>query len=172
MSAASLSPIHKVAAFDQSGSPIELWIPGEVPLTIKVDNNEVLTLMTLGTHPEELALGYLRNQNLIENIEDIKSVSVDWEKEVIYIYTNHGQGIADFERKLSKMTVTCGCGQGTIFSCTIDKIYELRLTGITVRQSAIYALLKKIIPYNRVYRQAGSVHGCGLCKEDHVMMFC
>ena len=171
MSAAGLSPIHRVVALDQSGSPTELWIPGEAPLTIKVDNKEIVTLMTLGTHPEELALGYLRNQNLIENIEDIKSVSVDWEKEVVNIFTIHGEGIADLEKKLSKKTVTSGCGQGTLFSCTIDKIYEMRLPGINVRQSAIYALLKKIIPYNRVYRQAGSVHGCGLCKEDQVMIF-
>ena len=171
LSAADLSPIHRVVAFDQSGSQTELWIPGEAPLTIKVDKKEIVTLMTLGTHPEELALGYIRNQNLIENIEDIKSVNVDWEKEVVNIITKHGKGIADFEAKLSKMTITSGCGQGTLFSCTIDKIYDLRLPGITVRQTAIYALLKKIVPYNRVYRQAGSVHGCGLCKDDRVMMF-
>jgi FdhD protein len=171
MSAAGLSPVHRVVALDQSGNPTELWIPGEAPLTIKVDNNEIVTLMTLGTHPEELALGYLRNQNLIENIEEINSVSVNWEKEVVNIITKHGKGIADFERKLSKLTVTSGCGQGTLFSCTIDKIYELRFPGTTVRQSAIYELLKKIIPYNKVYRQAGSVHGCGLCKDDQVIMF-
>ena len=143
MSEAGLSPIHRIVALDQSGSPTNLWIPGEAPLTIKVDKKEIVTLMTLGTHPEELALGYLRNQNLIENIEDIESVKVDWEKEAVNILTKHGKGITDFEKKLSKKTVTSGCGQGTLFSCTIDKIYELRLPGINVRQSAIYALLKK-----------------------------
>ncbi len=116
MSAAGLSPVHRIVALDQSGSPTELWIPGEAPLTIKVDNIEIVTLMTLGTHPEELALGYLRNQNLIENIEEINSVSVNWEKEVANIFTKHGKGIIDFESKLSKLTVTSGCGQGTLLA--------------------------------------------------------
>jgi len=171
MTSASLAPTHKVDAVDQFGNIRQLQIAGESPLTIKVDDREVVTLMTLGTHPEELALGFLRNQRLIENIEDIQSVEVNWERETVNIVTKHGKGIVDWQQKLSKRTVTSGCGQGTVFSCTLDKLYEKRLPKITLRQSMLYALLKSISQYNKIYKQAGAVHGCGLCMGADIVLF-
>lgn len=171
MTAAGRSPTQRVMAVDQSGIQREVWIPGEGPLTIKIDRKEIVTLMTLGTHPEELALGYLRNQRLIENLEEIASVHVDWEKEIASVLTTHGRAIADLEKRLSRVTVTTGCGQGTVFSCTIDHIFESRLPAVTLYQSTIYGLLKAVGKWNPIYKQAGSVHGCGLCQEDRVMMY-
>lgn len=126
--------------------------------------------MTLGTNPEELALGYLHNQRLLERIEDIESVEVDWDRETVSVTTRHGQGIPDLEKKLSRMTVTSGCGQGTLFSCTLDKLYEQKLPRVKVRQSTIYKLLKAVATENHIYRQAGSVHGCCLCQGERVLM--
>jgi len=171
MTAAGLSPTHNVDAVDQFGNKRQVRIAGESPLTLKVDDLEVVTLMTLGTHPEELSLGFLRNQRLIDNIEDIQSVEVNWDRETVNIVTKRGKGIIDWQQKLSKRTVTSGCGQGTVFSCTLDKLYEKKLPTATLRQSVIYELLKKISQYNSIYKQAGAVHGCGLCKETEILMF-
>ncbi len=171
MTTAGLSPTHKVDAVDQFGKRRQVRIAGESPLTLKVDDLEVVTLMTLGTHPEELSLGFLRNQRLIDNIEDIQSVKVNWDRETVNIVTRRGNGINDWQQKLSKRTVTSGCGQGTVFSCTLDKLYEKRLPTVTLRQSVIYGLLKRISQYNSIYKQAGAVHGCGLCKETEILMF-
>ncbi|MEE9343300.1 MAG: formate dehydrogenase accessory sulfurtransferase FdhD [Gammaproteobacteria bacterium] len=171
MSHAGLAPTHPVKAVDEFGNTRDLQVAGEFPLTLKVDNREVVTLMTLGTHPEELALGYLRNQRLIEDIKDIKSVNVNWDREVVLIETHRGKGIIDWEEKLSKRTVTTGCGQGTVFSCTLDKLYDVQLPTLTMRQSTIYALLKNISQHNAIYKQAGAVHGCGLCKDTSVLSF-
>ncbi len=171
MTTASLSPTHNVDAVDQFGKRRQVRIAGESPLTLKVDDLEVVTLMTLGTHPEELSLGFLRNQRLIDNIEDIQSVKVNWDKETVNIVTRRGNGIIDWQQKLSKRTVTSGCGQGTVFSCTLDKLYEKILPTVTLRQSVIYGLLKRISQYNTIYKQAGAVHGCGLCKETEILMF-
>ena len=171
LSHAGLAPTHPVIAVDEYGQARDLRIAGEFPLTIKVDGREVVTLMTLGTRPEELTLGYLRNQRLIEKIEEIESVTVDWDRGVVQITTVHGQGIIDWEQKLSKRTVTTGCGQGTVFSCTLDKLYDVRLPRVTLRQSLIYALLHSINRHNEIYRQAGAVHGCALCRANEVLIF-
>jgi FdhD protein len=171
MSHAGLAPTHPVMAVDEYGQAREMHIAGEFPLTIKVDGREVVTLMTLGTRPEELTLGYLRNQRLIENIEDVESVDVDWDRGVVLLETVGGRGIVDWERKLSKRTVTTGCGQGTVFSCTLDKLYDVRLPRVRLRQSLIYALLAGINRHNEIYKQAGAVHGCALCRGEDVLMF-
>src|SRR3990172_13264515 len=94
MTRAGLAPTHPVCAVDDQGETRELRIAGEFPLTLQVDGREIVTLMTLGTHPEELALGYLHNQRLIEDIEHIASVEVDWDRGAVAIQTTHGQGIS------------------------------------------------------------------------------
>jgi len=171
MSRAGLAPTHPVTALDEYGEPRDLQIAGEFPLTLKVDGREVVTLMMLGTHPEELALGYLRNQRLIERIEDIRAVTVDWDRNLVQVETSHGRGIVDWEKKLANRTVTTGCGQGTVFSCTLDKLYDVRLPRVQVRQSLIYGLLRALSDHNEIYRSAGGVHGCALCHETRPLMF-
>ncbi len=171
MTRAGLAPTHPVTAVDEHGVRRELRIAGEFPLTLKVDRREVVTLMTLGTHPEELTLGYLRNQRLIERIEDIRSVEVDWDRGVVEVETVHGAGVTDWERKLAHRTVTTGCGQGTVFSCTLDKLYDVRLPRVSIQQSRIYALLAALAGENEIYRSAGAVHGCALCRDDQVLYF-
>jgi FdhD protein len=141
-----------------------------LPLTILVDGYEIVTLMTLGTHPEELALGYLRNQRLITELETIESVRVDWETESVYLKTKSGKG-ERLQDKLTKRTITTGCGQGTIFSCTIDGLYETQLHPITLRQSQVTLLMKSIAQYNEIYKAAGAVHGCALCSTKEVEIF-
>jgi len=171
MTRAGLSPTYDVVAVDEFGEQRDMSVAGESPLTIKVDDREVVTLMTIGTHPEELALGYLRNQRLIDDIESIKSVNVDWEREQVNIATHRGRGIVDPEEKMANRVVTTGCGQGTIFSCTLGALYEVELPEVTLRQSTIYGLLTALGEYNELYRKAGAVHGCALCAGEEILSF-
>ncbi len=171
LSSAGLRPTHPVEAIDEFGTKRDMRVAGEFPLTIKVDDREVVTLMTLGTYPELLALGYLRNQRLVESVYDIKSIKVDWDRETAFVETHAGEGIIDWENKLSKRTVTTGCGQGTVFSCTLDKIYENPLPKAFIRQSTLYGLLSNIAKFNEIYKQAGAVHGCALCEDTNIEIF-
>jgi FdhD protein len=171
MSEAGLAPTHAVQAVDEQGEGRDMEVAGEFPLTIKVDDREVVTLMTLGTYPEALTLGYLRNQRLVEDIESIRSVEVDWEREQVAVSTVDGTGIVDWEEKLSGRTVTTGCGQGTVFSCTLDELYSWRVPHVSLKQSRIYELLREIASYNEVYKRAGAVHGCALCLDTDIITF-
>ena len=169
LSDARLSPTYPITAVDEYGQAREVFVAGERPLTLKVDGQEIVTLMTLGNYPEALALGYLRNQGLIDELAEIRRVWVDWEREAVDITTRSGAGVQ--HERMQGRTVTTGCGQGTVFSCTLDKIYAQRLTSLQVRQSRLYALLKAVSEYNAVYRRAGAVHGCALCQDTEILMF-
>jgi len=171
LSQQGLSPTHAVNAINQFGEKKDVHVAGESPLTLKVNDREIVTLMTLGTHPEELALGYLRNQRLLDDITDIESVKVNWEKELVDVQLAAGKEITDWEEKLSKRTVTSGCGQGTVFSCTLDKLYDAKLPTVSLKQSKIYDLLTAITKHNDIYKKAGAVHGCALCLETNILKF-
>lgn len=169
LSTSSLSPTYAVAAVDEYGQPREVFVAGERPLTLKVDDQEIVTLMTLGNYPEALTLGYLRNQRLVDSLDEISRVWVDWDKERVDVTTRKGNGIQD--ERLQGRTVTTGCGQGTVFSCTLDKIYARRLVSLRVKQSQLYQLLKTVNDFNTVYRSAGAVHGCALCQDTRILIF-
>ncbi len=169
MTRAGLAPTHAVEAVDEYGHRRELQVAGERPLTLYIDKKEIVTLMTLGTQPEALALGYLRNQGLIERIEDIKAVQVDWETESVVVTTRNG--VARLEERTAHRTVTTGCGQGTVFGNIMEQLERVRLPRVRLLQSAIYDLLTNLNRHNEIYRDAGAVHGCALCRGTEVLMF-
>lgn len=171
MSDAGISPTHTIKVMDHTGNTRSVGIASEHPLTIRVDGKEIVTLMTIGTNPEELALGYVRNQKLIADIDDIAEVAVDWTHETADIRTTGKAAPLDIEEKLSGRIVTSGCGQGTLFSCSLDKLYDLDLPRVKVFQSDVYRLLKGISRRNEIYRSAGSVHACALCRKHEVLIF-
>ena len=155
----------EVRAIDESGTVRDTPVAGEHPLTLYVDKHELVTLMTLGAAPEALALGYLRNQRLLDRIEDIVAVQVDWDVGAVVVKTRHG--LADFEKKTQKRTKTSGCGQGTMFGDLMDEIESVRLpTGATLSQATLYALLDRVRLHETIYKQAGAVHGCALATND------
>ncbi len=170
LSDAGLSATYGVRVHNQFNQLIEKHVPGEVPLTIKIDGHELVTLMTLGTCPELLTLGYIRNQGLFDQITDIQSVQVDWERELVEVSTRVKRTAQEWKEKLKKRIVTSGCGQGTIFSCTLDRLYTLDLTPPKLKQSELYQLIQNAGVQNLIYRQAGSVHGCALCDGDRLLI--
>jgi FdhD protein len=162
MSDAGLRPAHAVVAVDEYGQPRDGFIAGERALTLYLDEREIVTLMTLGTHPEMLTLGYLLNQRLVPCLESVESVRVDWDRTEVRVTTF--ERIADLERKLRHRTVTTGCGQGTVFGRIGEEIEKIRVPRPRIAQSQIYRLLHCISDHNEVYRRAGAVHGCALCR--------
>jgi FdhD protein len=161
MTACGLRPAHAVTAVDEYGHSREGMVAGERALTLFLDGREIVTLMTLGTHPEMLTLGYLLNQRLVPCLESVDAVRVDWARAEVRVETF--ERVADLEQKLRHRTVTTGCGQGTVFGRIGDQIENIRVARPRILQSRIYAILDCIGEYNEVYRKAGAVHGCALC---------
>jgi FdhD protein len=164
LSDAARPSTFNVPAVDENGATRDTPIAGEHPLTLYVDKREILTLMTLGAAPEALAIGYLRNQRLLDRIEDIVSVQVDWDVNAVVINTRNG--LKDLEAKLGKRTTTSGCGQGTVFGDLMDEIDSVRLPAdAMLTRATLYALLDRVRVHETIYKQAGAVHGCALATN-------
>jgi len=164
MSNAGLMPTLAVSAVDEHGESRESVIAGERPLTLYLDKREIVTLMTLGTHPELLTLGYLLNQRLVPSIEAVARIEVDWDVDAVAVTTS--ATIDDLDERLARRTVTTGCGQGTAFGRLTDLLERTRVPATTIAQSRLYALLDALQDRNEVYRRAGAVHGCAVCDFD------
>ncbi|MCH9698043.1 MAG: formate dehydrogenase accessory sulfurtransferase FdhD [Gammaproteobacteria bacterium] len=169
ISDAGLSSTTPVNAINELGEQQPVALVGERPLTIYLDKYEIVTLMTIGTHPELLTIGYLINQGLLDSLEQVRIVQVDWETESVAVVTNTPD--ADRRSLLEKRTITTGCGQGTVFGSMMDKIRSIQVQQQQFKQSDCYTLLRNIREYNQVYKEAGAVHGCALCQNGEILMF-
>lgn len=158
-----------VSAIDEHGEQVEKHIACERPLTIYLNWRPIVTLMTLGARAEALALGYLKNQGFISDLKLLESVIIDWDVSSAAVITK--EITADIEKKLSEKTVTTGCGQGTVYGGFMDGLDEISLPQPHLKQSMIYSLLNNISAYNETYKNAGAVHGCGLCQGDKIVGF-
>ncbi|MCY1352878.1 Sulfur carrier protein FdhD [compost metagenome] len=167
---AAVPLIEEVEVVDEQGRVRAAYLPGERPLTVYLDKRELVTLMTLGGAPEHLVLGYLRNQRLVESIEDIAAVQVDWETESAAVTTR--TGVDRIEERTARRVVTTGCGQGTVFGSLLDEVDSIRLPVDTMLdQDTLYGIIDTIRLQQSVYKQAGSVHGCALFKGTELLMF-
>jgi len=169
MTNAGIAASYPVSVTDEFGKTRKTHITGERPLTIYIDKQEIVTLMTLGKFPELLVMGYLHNQGFIKTVAEIKAVQVDWDIESATVVTTNGSD--NWDEKLKKRTVTSGCGQGTVFGNIMEDLENINLTKPSLVQSSFYRLLHNIRLYNDVYKKSGAVHGCALCRGENIEIF-
>jgi FdhD protein len=160
---------REVETVNEHGERSTTSIPAERPLTVYVDRQELVTLMTLGARPEWLVLGYLRNQRLVRSLEDIESVTVDWDVGSAAVKTR--RGIANLRQRTSRRVVTTGCGQGSVFGGLMDEIESIQLPEAAITQAQLYGILNAIRLQESTYKSAGSVHGCALFEGERMLLF-
>jgi FdhD protein len=164
---------REIEVLDEYGERRLIHIPDERPLTLYVDKRELVTLMTLGAEPELLALGYLRNQRLVQSVDEVLSITADWDVGAVAVRTR--AGVEDFERKTASRVVTTGCGQGTVFGSMMDGLQAVDLPdaqSARISQSGLRDILEVMRQQaDSIHRKAGSVHGCALFRGTEKLMF-
>ena len=170
LSTAARPSTFEVATKDEHGADGTAFVAGEHPLTIYVDKREILTLMTLGAAPEALVIGYLRNQRLVDSIDELIAVQVDWEVNAASVYTKNG--LVDLDEKMAHRTKTTGCGSGTVFGDLMADIDDIHLSAdAKLTQSTLYALSELVRKHETIYKQAGAVHGCALFSATPELLY-
>ncbi|WP_298814104.1 formate dehydrogenase accessory sulfurtransferase FdhD [uncultured Roseibium sp.] len=158
-----------VQGIDQNGEAVETRVVTEKPLTLFLNRQEVVTMMTIGDHPDLLAVGYLKNQNMLADDDVITEIEYDDDLEVVVVRT---QRETDFEEKLKKKVRTSGCAQGTVFGDIMEGFETVALPKeARLKTSWLYALSKTINTTPSLYLEAGAIHGCVLCKQDNALVY-
>jgi FdhD protein len=159
---------ERVGGVDQTGAPITTAVTVERALTIFLNNQEIVTSMTINDYPDYLALGYLLNQNMLRPDDEVTGVDYDEELSVVVVRT---QRATNYEKKLKKKVQTSGCAQGTVFGDLMDVIENARLPDAELRTSWLYSLTNKINTTPSLYLEAGAIHGCVLARQDQPLVY-
>ena len=158
-----------VTGIDQTGAAVDTRVVTERPLTLYLNAQEIVTMMTIGDYPGLLAVGYLRNQNMLQDDDRITAIEHDEELDVVVVRTERA---TDYEAKMKKKVRTSGCAQGTVFGDVMAGFETVELAReATLRTSWLYALTKKINMTPSLYLQAGAIHGCVLCEGDLPLVY-
>ena len=168
---------RSVTVRNEFGEVSETAIPAERALTVYLDKRELVTLMTLGGDPELLVLGFLRNQRLIDSVDQIESITVDWslgegevgEPGVAAVRTRDGAQV-HVDRSAERV-VTTGCGQGSVFGDLMAHIDEIELPDAQITQGQLYGIVNTIRLQETTYKSSGSVHGCALFQGEEMLLF-
>ncbi len=158
-----------VKGIDHDGKPIETSVVVERSLTLFLNSQEIVTMMTIGDYPEYLALGFLLNQNMLLADDEITGIDHDDELEIVVVRTKRE---TDYEEKLKKKVRTSGCAQGTVFGDLMENFEDIELSkDARLRTSWLYALTRKINTSPSLYLKAGAIHGAVLCREDKPLIY-
>ena len=161
--------VRRVAGRDHRGEAVETSVPVERPLTLFLNGQEIVTVMTIGDFPDFLAVGYLRNQNMLRADDEIVAIDHDEDLDLVVVRTARQ---TDFEDKLKRKTLTSGCAQGTVFGDVMESFDRTELDAeARLRTSWLYALGREINTCPSIYLEAGAIHGCVLCERDRPLLY-
>ncbi|MDP7543233.1 MAG: formate dehydrogenase accessory sulfurtransferase FdhD [Alphaproteobacteria bacterium] len=158
-----------VSGKDHEGREVDIDVVMERPLTLFLNDQEIVTMMTIGDYPDCLAVGYLLNQNMLHSDDVVTGIDFDEDLDVVVVRTERE---TDFEDKMKKKTLTSGCAQGTVFGDLMEKFDSVRLPGDAVLNTSWLLMLnKKINTIPSLYLKAGAIHGCVLCEEGRPLIY-
>jgi len=158
-----------VSGVDEAGQPVQTRVPVERPLTLYLNGQEIVTMMTIGDYPEYLAVGYLHNQRMLLPEDVITAIDFDAEIDTVVVRTARQ---TDYEERLRKKTLTSGCAQGTVFGNMMDALEGVALDAAARLQTSwIYTLSRKINLCPSLYLEAGAIHGCVICEGDRPLLY-
>ena len=160
---------ESIECLNESGENIKLPVVKEIPLTIYLNKQEIVTAMTLGDMPDLLAVGYLLNQNMLKRDDVISGIDYDKDLQVVIVRTERK---TNYEKKMEKKIRTSGCAVGTVYGDIMDDFSSVNLDKKTkINTSWIYTISKKVNTRPSLYLKAGALHGCVLCKKDSPLIY-
>jgi FdhD protein len=161
-------PVLRVT--DEGTSNTEEMTAREFPLTITLDNQELVTLLCSPTNLKYLAIGFLLSEGLLKDKEEIKKIIVDDGKGVVWVETKEDKGV-DSEL-LFKRFITSGCGRGASFYSTADAQSQAKVESqIKISPEEVFAMVREFQHHSQVYKATHGVHSAALCDTKSILLF-
>jgi len=158
-----------VTGIDHEGCTVTTDVVTERPLTLFLNAREIVTMMTIGDHPDLLAIGFLLNQGMLRKDDEITGIDYDEDIQTIVVRTARE---TNYEDKLKKKVQTSGCAQGTVFGDLMEELEGIVLSAdARITTTWLYQLTRKINTEPSLYLKAGAIHGCVLCEEDRPLVY-
>jgi FdhD protein len=146
------------------------WIVQEKPVSLHLNNQEMVTLLCAGHHLDELAAGFFYAEGFIETLEDLVNIQADEVSGKVEVTTRTDPSLV--QNLWQKRTVTSGCGKGTLFYYALDALLSQPVTssfGFTPSQ--IWERMADLNRLSETYRHTHGVHNTALSTPHEILLF-
>ncbi len=131
----------------------------EALMTIYVNGNELATIMATPQDQDLLALGFMKNEGLIETFSEVEILYVSQVGCCVDIWLNHPF------TKPSRAVITSGCGGGVTFTDPHSGVTPLH-SAVSVTPLDLHTAFRRLQPPNSLYARARGVHAAGLLDPE------
>lgn len=142
----------------------------ESPFTIFIDGNEIITLLCTPKSLEELSIGFIISEGLIDSIDDIEKLSIDEKSLIAYVDLKRKNNFA--EKFQGKRTITSGCGKGTVFYNVLDSFKSKKIENpLEIDIETMKQNMRDFNKISELFLETGGVHSCGLYDGKRMLIF-
>ena len=154
---------------EEGGSSIEGAVAREFPVTIILNDQELVTLLCSPKDLGYLAVGFLSSEGLLKDKNEIKSVVVDEERGVVRLQTMEDKGFN--QDVLFKRLITSGCGRGASFYNATDVTSQKVESQIKISSDEVFAFVSEFQHSSQIYIATHGVHSAALCDSKSILVF-
>jgi len=141
----------------------------EVPITLFLNGEEFVTMVCSPEGLEELAVGFLCAEGLLQTPEDLKDIRVDIEKGVVYVEATKGESESRFLKRY--ITSCCGRGRPVFYFVNDAKSMNKVTADLLVTPGQVWDLSDRLEEMSVLFKQTGGVHNAALCAPTEVILF-
>lgn len=154
---------------EKGGGRAEGLVAREFPLTIVLNNQELVTLLCFPTDLTYLAVGFLFSEGLLKARDEIKNILVDDERGVVRVETTDDK--AATQDLLFKRFISSGCGRGASFYSPADAASQKVESQMEMSAAEVLDLAKRFQRSSSVYLATHGVHSAALCDRKSILVF-
>ena len=166
----AIEKVNVIRIIEKDGNSIEDVVAREFPLTIILNNQELVTLLCSPVNLSYLAIGFLFSEGLLTVEDRIRKIIIDDNKGIVRVET---EGEKELDKELfSKRIIASGCGRGASFYSATDTQSLVKVeSDIEISTSNVFALMNEFQHRSQVYRATGGVHSAALCDAKEILIF-
>ncbi len=162
MTDAGAYPLTYTGYYDAERRPVRGVVPVEEVITLYVNGQPLVSLMCTPTQLEELALGFLFNEGLIEGPDEVAVLELCGGERCLDIWLEH-----DIEAPKLRV-ITSGCSGGTTFE-DVTSVHHRVESGLRVTPQQVTQLMEELSRATVLYHRAGGIHGAALAEEGRLL---
>jgi len=161
-------PILRIT--EQGRSELEDTVVAEFPLTVVLNNQELVTLLCSPTKLDCLAIGFLASEGLIKSKDEIKKITIDDRKGIVEVTTKDTPELA--KEMSSRRLIASSGGRGTnSYSTDASETGAEIKSQLKISAPEVFVLVEEFVQRSKVFKATGGVHSAALCDATKILLF-
>lgn len=150
---------------------LEDMIVTEYAVTLKINQQEFVTMVCTPEYVEDMVVGYLASERVIRNFEDIENIWYQQEEGFVHITTKRLNPY--YQQIQNKRYITSCCGmsrQGFVFANDALTAKTMKDSNIQITTEDCFHFMQEMQNAALTFKQTGGVHNAALCDRNGIVL--